>query len=179
MGRKVKKRQFSRNVKAREENLQNLSSEISNVKGKPQEVLQKYEGLIEQLQQRGIYSENIVIEQPGMVKMSEVLTEFIQIYLELADSYTALEKLISLAVIAWNISLITEGNYLVDKGIIEEKFAKYIYVPESFLRLVNHMISRKKQFFGEYPQQIIGFELKNTGSDFAILVSSKQSLQGL
>lgn len=181
MGRKVRKRQVSRTVKARGENLPNLSSEISNVKGTSQEVLEKYEGLIQQLQQRGVIAENIVIEQPGMVKMSEVLTDFIEIYLELADSQTELEKLISLAAIAWNISLFTyeEQNDLVDDWIIKEKFSHYIYMPESLFKLVNHMISRKKQLFSEYPQEIIGFELKNTGSDFAILVSSKQSWQGL
>ena len=181
MGRKVKRRQLSTGIKAREENLPNLSSEVSNVKGKSQEVLEKYEGLIEQLQQRGVSSENIVIEQPGMVKMSEVLTDFIQIYLELADSQAELEKLIGLAVIAWNLSLFAydEGKYLVEEHIIAEKFPKAIYIPESFFDLVNHMISRKKLLFSEYPQEIIGFELKNTGDDFAILVSSKQSWHGL
>ncbi|MGK7900541.1 MAG: hypothetical protein AB4352_03835 [Hormoscilla sp.] len=176
MERKVKKRQVSRTVKARAENLPNLSSEISNVKEKSEEVLEKYEGLIEQLQQRGVSSENIVIEQPGTVKMSEVLTDFIQIYMELVDSQTALENLISLAVIAWNISLFAydEGKY-VEEPRIAEKFPKYIYIPESLFYLVNHMISRKQLLFSEYHQEIIGFELKNTGNDFALLVSSKQS----
>lgn len=189
MGRKVKKRQFSRTVKARAENLQNLSAggersrtaEISNVQEKSEEVPEKYEGLIQQLQQRGVSSESIVIEQPGMVKISEVLTDFIQVYLELADSQTTLEKLISLAVIAWNLSLFAddEGKYLVEGRIIAEKFPKYIYIPEGLFQLVNHMISRKKLLFSEYPQEIIGFELKSTGNDFALLVSSKQSWQGL
>jgi hypothetical protein len=65
---------------------------------------------MDKLKERGFLEEKEVVFEPGgEEKMSEVLTSFVEPYLEFADTREEFDKLIALAVGAWNATLLPEG----------------------------------------------------------------------
>ena len=83
----------------------------------------RFAGLKRKLEQGPLRGEKILIEPSGEEKMSEVLTDFVEPYLEFADTDEAHRKLLTLAVMAWNASFLPEKeqqdmiNRVLDAGI--------------------------------------------------------------
>jgi hypothetical protein len=131
------------------------------------------ESLKRRLEQGLLRGQEFVIEPSGEVKMSEVLTAFIEPYLESADTEDAYRKLLTLAIAAWNISLFPEEKQqgMIDK-ILETMPATSEEVKADLREIVNMLIARKRAYFSEHKRMIVGFELTNTGKDYHLSVAS-------
>ena len=107
--------------------------------------------------------------------MSEVLEAFVEPYLELADTEDATKRLLMLAVVAWNASLLTaeEQSEMVDDIIGKAMPAATREEREDFRELVSTLVERKRAHFSAYTRKIISFELTDTGRDYHLSVVSR------
>lgn len=130
--------------------------------------------LKKKLEQGPLRGQKIVIEPGGEEKMSKVLIDFVEPYLEFADTEEAHRKLLTLAVMAWNASFLPEKEHqdmidrVLDAGIptgTEE-------LKTGLKDIVNMLIARKKVYYSEYTRKIIDFELTDTGRDYRLSVAS-------
>jgi hypothetical protein len=134
---------------------------------------QRLVSLKRKLERGPFRGEKIVIEPRGEAKMSEVLTDSVEPYLEFADT-EAYRKLLTLAVMAWNASFLPEKE---QQNMIDSVLDKGIPTGTQDLKaglkeIVDMLIVRKKEFFSEYKRKIIDYELTDTGRDYHISVAS-------
>ncbi|MFQ6015316.1 MAG: hypothetical protein ACE5NP_07725 [Anaerolineae bacterium] len=106
--------------------------------------------------------------------MSEVLGDFVEPYMDLADTEEAYHKLLTLAVMAWNASFLPEEE---QEEMIDRVLAAGIPAGDDELRaglkgIVNMLIARKKAYFSEYTRNIIDFEVTDTGQGYHLTVAS-------
>lgn len=111
--------------------------------------------------------ESVLIRNPeaiGMRKMSEVLAEFAEPYLEHAHSFEDQKKTLTLAVLAWNLSLMGPVS-----GWLEfRKLMKMMASPEDphiekdLQAVIKQMVNRKKEKFVEIKRLIIDFQYIQT-----------------
>jgi len=141
---------------------------------KRQRKQKRFENFKKKLEQGPFREDKIVIEPSGKVKMSEVLTDFVEPYLEFTETVEDYRKLLTLAVMAWNASFLPEKEQqemidrVLDKGIptgTEELKA-------GLKKIVNELIVRKKIYFSEYTRRIIDFEVTDMGRDYHLAVAS-------
>ena len=74
-------------------------------------------GLKKKVEQGSLRGKEIVVEPRGEAKMSEVLTDFVEPYLESADTKQDHQKLLMIAIVAWNTALLPEER---QQGVIDE-----------------------------------------------------------
>ena len=131
------------------------------------------ESLKRKLEQGSLQGKEFVIEPSGEVKMSEVLTDFIEPYLEFTDTEEAYRKLLTLAITAWNISLLPEEEQqgMID-NVLETMPATSEEVKADLREIVNMLIARKKTYFSEHTRMIVEFELTDTGRGYHLSVAS-------
>jgi hypothetical protein len=138
-------------------------------------------------------------------KMSEVLFEFIEPYRKFAHDDAALEKLIAIGVVAWNISLLPNSERedtfnklsaelfhqtrsslvrklgsLIRKWMGTERDAGAETESREitdFKRIAHEMIERKLQRFAHNRRFIVSYQLNTTEDDVHLFVAS--TLQGL
>ena len=134
----------------------------------------RFEGLKSKLEQGPFHGEKVVIEPSGEVKMSKVLRDFVEPYLEFADTEEAYRKLLTLAVMAWNASLLPEEEQqdMVDRIFKEGLPTSTDELKAGLKEIVSMLIARKKAYFSEYTRAIIDFELIDMGSDYHLSVAS-------
>jgi len=106
--------------------------------------------------------------------MSEVLTDFVEPYLEFTETEEDYRKLLTLAIMAWNASFLPEKE---QQEMIDRVFDKGIPPGTEELKaglkeIVNELIVRKKIYFSEYTRRIIDFEVTDTGRDYHLAVAS-------
>lgn len=132
-----------------------------------------FERLKSKLEQGLFRGQKIIIEPSGQVKMSEVLADFVEPYLEFADTEEAYQKLLTLAVVAWNTSLFPEEE---QQDMIDKTLEAMPETPEEvktgLKEIVNMLMARKKIYFSEYKRMIIDFELTDTGRGYHLSVVS-------
>jgi len=107
-------------------------------------------------------------------KMSEVLALFIAPYTQSAPNYDAYRRLVAIAVIAWNASLLEkiERNKFLDemrKAIPNDKTTQ-----QDFTAIVEELIERKKRFFGNNHRNILNYKVVDTGRNYHLSVVSTQ-----
>ena len=74
---------------------------------KKQSPASSYDKLLRRVKQRGEHPDTqYIIEPPGEIKMSEVILDFVEPFLNEAPDHQAKQSIISVAIIAWNISLL-------------------------------------------------------------------------
>ena len=107
--------------------------------------------------------------------MSEVVTDFIEPYLEFTDTEEAYRKLLTLAIAAWNISLFPEEEQqgMIDK-VLETMPATSEEVKAGLREIINMLMASKKAYFSKYRRMIVGFELTDMGKDYHLSVASTQ-----
>jgi len=132
-----------------------------------------FESLNRRLGQGIPRKDEFIIEPGGAVKMSEVLTDFVEPYFEFADSDIAHRKLMMLAIAAWNTSLIPEEE---QQDMVEEVLRTMPATSEELetdLReTVKMLIARKKAHFFEYRRMIVDFKLADMGEGYHLSVAS-------
>ena len=116
----------------------------------------------------------VIVESSGQVKMSEVLSDFVEPYLDLADTEEAYRKLLTLAVVAWNVSFLPEDE---QQDMIDQVIGAGVPTGDDELKsglkwFVNMLIARKRAYFPGYTRRIIDFELTDTGEAYHLAVAS-------
>lgn len=131
------------------------------------------ESLKRKLEQGPLQGQEFVIEPSGEVKMSEVLTAFIEPYIESASTEEAHRKLLMLAIVAWNAALLPEEDQqdIVDKAV--EAIPAASWAMRAYMRtFMSKLIKRKKTYFSEYTRMILDFELTDMGEGYHLSVAS-------
>ena len=108
-------------------------------------------------------------------KMSEILISFAEPLLENAHTYADYENAISIAIVAWNLSLLPSEalddtvnaleNVLSASGNAEIN-------SENMFQVVDHLKKRKQQLFPDIYRMIVDYELIDTDQGFHLNVIS-------
>ncbi|MBH8573012.1 hypothetical protein I8752_08265 [Nostocaceae cyanobacterium CENA369] len=116
----------------------------------------------------------VVIEPPGAEKMSEVLEDFIEPYINEVNNLGAHRRLLELAVTAWNTSLLPrlQQRETVEKLFNLEMFEGDIEMQQEIKKLVYEMIERRQKYFPKIKRFIADFSLKKAGKSFHLSVAS-------
>ena len=113
----------------------------------------------------------------GEVKMSEVLEEFVEPYLDAAHNHSQREKLFSIAIIAWNLAILPESDRqsMINKFLKEALNTNDPLTRQDTKGILDELIARKQKFFANNQRLIVDFELQDTGSSFHLSVASMLS----
>ncbi len=131
------------------------------------------ESLKRKLEQGALQGQEFVIEPSGEVKMSEVLTAFVEPYTRSANTEEAYRKLLMLAIVAWNAALLPEEDQqdIVDKAV--KAIPATSWAMRTYMRaFMSELIERKKTYFSEYTRMILDFELTDIGEGYHLSVAS-------
>ena len=125
------------------------------------------------------YEGTVFVENPkDFRKMSEILLEYVQPFLEETETYEDRSNLIDFAVMAWNLSLISEEKR---QELIMELVMGLFSEPEeieeqkSFKRLMNKLINRKLTFFAEEERFVKDYKLTENAGNIHLSVASSLS----
>jgi hypothetical protein len=134
----------------------------------------EFKRLKAKLEQGPFRGEKLVVAPSGQVKMSEVLGDFVEPYMDLVDTEQAYRMLLTLAVMAWNASFLPEQER---QEMIDRVLEAGIPSGDDELRaglkgIVNMLIARKKAYFSEHTRDIIDFEVTDTGEGYRLTVAS-------
>ena len=114
--------------------------------------------------------EVVIVESTDGVKMSEVLEAFIAPYMEFAETEESFEKLVMIAVIAWNTSLLPRSAQT--KAIDDLLTSLPPETQADAKSIVRDLIRRKRKYFGKIRRAIIDFEVIDTRDGFHLTVAS-------
>ena len=108
--------------------------------------------------------------QPGQEKMSDVLEEFLDPYIDDAENDDAYRKLIQFGVIAWNAALL-EGDAQ------REAVEKMVEIAPASLRrdlrnILLEMIERKQRHFTDNQRRILDYQLTDLGGQWHLSIVS-------
>jgi hypothetical protein len=105
-------------------------------------------------------------DQPGLASMSESLEELVRPYVQLEFSRHQLESMLSLGVIAWNLSIMGKesSQKILDKSLSDAMRGLGAEALEVSRFLVTEMIQRKKEIFPDNDRMIMHFDLHYAGS---------------
>jgi len=107
--------------------------------------------------------------------MSEVLTDFVEPYLESVDTEEDHHKLLMIAIAAWNIALLPEEEQqqdILDKLVRQSLAEATEELRAGMKEIVSQLIIRKKLYFAEYERAIIDYELTDLGDSYYLSVAS-------
>jgi hypothetical protein len=104
----------------------------------------------------------LVMNQGEIVKMSEVLEDFVEPYNDDTLNKHGIQMLLSMGVLAWNIALMPKEERI---EMVAEAFAAIMpdSDPEDITfgkNLVDELIKRKDKFFADNQRTIVNFELQ-------------------
>jgi hypothetical protein len=123
----------------------------------------------------------LVMNQGEIVKMSEVLEDFLSPYTDIANNKQGLQVLFSMGMLAWNIALMPAE---IRSKMLEQAFATLGQGqdPQNIAAgkdLVEELIERKQEFFAHNQRRIISFELQYVAhGDYHISVASTMPASG-
>ena len=188
MGRKAKIRKFRRQVKLideftldRDSRSQDLGDNLDPaggseiVKGDRSQIPPKYKGMLDNLRKHGL-SDDLLINPPGQVKMSQVLMEFIEPFADFFDpeEKAEWELLIAIGIVAWNVSLFEPVNQeeMIDDFLNSSREEEGLMTQEdekNMREIIEFMASFKNYAFSEYRRFIVDYDL---GDDLNLAVTS-------
>jgi len=127
---------------------------------------------------RVLKGKKILIREGSEEKVSEVLFKFIEPYMEFDSSRNNLEKLLIVAVIAWNASLIQkeEREAILDEEINSTLSFMDEDLVKDFKAILYELIQRKEILFSENRSFIFDYEL--TGGKGKYYLSVASMIQG-
>jgi len=115
----------------------------------------------------------VVMSPKGVAKMSDVLEEFIDPYLDAVGTRNQHEKLLSIAVVAWNLAIMPKANrqplmqQLIEKAAGNDQLARH-----DTQEILDEMIARKERFFADNKRYILNFQLQGRGNNLHLTVTS-------
>jgi hypothetical protein len=104
------------------------------------------------------------------VKMSEVLKAFVAPYRHLVETEEAFQRLLAIAVTAWNIALWPVQEREAHIREILEALPQDTW--EDAKEIIDELIERKEEHFSEYRRMIIDYEVTDVGQDYHLTVIS-------
>lgn len=111
-------------------------------------------------------------EPSGVAKMSQVVIDFIEPYVEYAETCEAYQKLVMIAIVAWNTTLLPEKE---QKPMVK-KMIKSLSLPRSDARdtkgIIEELIKRKNKHFAEHTRTIVDYQVTETRDGFHLSVAS-------
>jgi len=135
----------------------------------------RLEALKQKLYSDKLFAGQEIVIQPGSgEKMSEVLLAFIEPYRELATTREAYEKLITVAMVAWNAALLPKDKR---EGFLDEAINPVLSslgnkAVQDFKAIVNELIKRKEHLFPNNRRFIVSYELSETKNNYHLSVAS-------
>jgi hypothetical protein len=117
----------------------------------------------------------LIMNQGEIVKMSEVLEDFLSPYTDIADDKQGLQVLFSMGMLAWNIALVPAEKRT---EMLNQAFATLgqWQDPHNITvgkELVEELIERKVELFANNQRRIVSFELEYVAhGDYHISVAS-------
>jgi hypothetical protein len=110
-----------------------------------------------------------------MVKMSDIIIQFIKPYNDLAQTYEAQMKLVTVAIIAWNASLLPEdkARAMIDRVLDNLPLAE----GEHTMDVIKQLMERKKRYFADYKRPVMDFQLTEDEDEFHLSVASLASVE--
>jgi hypothetical protein len=127
--------------------------------------------LMSKLKESGFLEEKEVVFEPGgEEKMSEVIMSFVEPYRDYAHTYEELNKLITLAIVAWNAALLPKDEWkeMVDK--ISSSFSPSD--AEDFKQITEMLVERKRRYFSDNKRLILDYHLSESREGFHLSVAS-------
>ena len=107
------------------------------------------------------------------IKMSDVLEEFVEPYKQFAETEEAYRKLLTTAIVAWNVMLFPEK----DRSSRLDKLLATL--PENVRKdgrqIIEELMVKKERFFSQHRRMIIDFEVEDTGGKWHLSVMSTAS----
>lgn len=133
----------------------------------------RYKPLVSKLQSKGLLDGYKLRYEPrGVAKMSEVLIDFIDPYVEYAETYEAYQKLVMVAIVAWNTALFPEKK---QKAMVK-KMMKSLSLSRSDARdmkgITKELIERKNTHFAEHTRIIVDYQVTDTRDGYHLSVAS-------
>ena len=145
------------------------------VKRKRRKTPNRYKPLVSKMKSRGLLDgDNMEVryEPSGVPKMSEVIIDFIEPYVEYAETYEAYQKLVMVAIVAWNTTLLPEKE---QKPMVK-KMLKSLSLPRSVLRdmkgIMEELIERKNEHFAEHTRVTMDYQVTETRHGYHLSVAS-------
>jgi hypothetical protein len=134
----------------------------------------RLEPLKREMQKTGLLQgRELLVEPPGEEKMSGVILQFIEPYRWLAEDFGGMQRLVMLAVVAWNAAVF---DALGQPGFVDQMIASALPPDEAFRRdfrqVVNDLIQRKQQHFADTRRIIVSYKLTETQGDYHLAVAS-------
>jgi hypothetical protein len=142
------------------------------------------EALRQKMQKEGIFGElvaNMPIEPKGAIKMSDVLQEFVEPYLDTVHNLQQCKTLFNLAAIAkrcckqfaWNAAVICESEQQTIDEFLEENLATVeTPIQQGAKEIITQLITRKHQHFSHIKRLIMDFDVTQSGQRYDISVAS-------
>jgi hypothetical protein len=128
---------------------------------------------ISRLEEKGLLKGRKLLYQPeGYDKMSAVVWDFIEPYMEYAPTYEALGRLIVLAILAWNASMLPddEAKAMVERVVNSQPLSQSDH--DMMIDVVEDLIERRKKHFAQYTADILDYKLTETEDEFRLSVVS-------
>jgi hypothetical protein len=116
----------------------------------------------------------ILINPKGLENISDVLVEFINPFIQYANTDEAYHKLLSIAILAWNASFYPENEQqnMIDECINAAAPSASTEVKKEAKDIVITLIERKQAYFPDYKRFIVDYRLTDMGSDYHLTVAS-------
>jgi hypothetical protein len=121
----------------------------------------------------------VVFEPPGVEKMSEVILEFLDPYMEDVNTPERMDRLLSIGVLAWNAALLPASQ----RDELLQKLQKSLEtrppeVQEELRHFFTELIQRKESSFAHNKRFIIDYQLTMTpsGPHVSVISSFDQNL---
>ena len=104
--------------------------------------------------------------------MSAVVWDFIEPYKEYAPTYEALGRLIVLAILAWNASMLPDdkAKAMVEGVVNSQPLSQSDH--DMMIDVVEDLIERRKEYFAHYTADILDYKLTETEDEFRLAVVS-------
>jgi hypothetical protein len=126
--------------------------------------------LVQPLHDAGWDHYTVLHNLPQTAKMSEVLWEFLAPYTPLAPDREAMEKLLALAIAAWNVALFPGGERA--QRLRELSTTVPAAARADVLALIQEMVTRKERDFAQYTRYILNYELTERRASYHLNVLS-------
>ncbi|MGG6270529.1 hypothetical protein ACQ4M3_37920 [Leptolyngbya sp. AN03gr2] len=119
----------------------------------------------------------IVTSPKNEVKMSEVLEDFVEPYLDFARNRHQREKLFGIAVAAWNLALMPEAEResMIEQLIQHALQSNDPLAQQDTREILHDLIERKQTLFADNSRYIVEFQLQDLGHTFHLSVASTLS----
>lgn len=111
-----------------------------------------------------------VINPPGQEKMSDVIWQFMAPYISYAEDLASMQKLVTIAAIAWNAAIMSEEDSADFLGNMIETLPAD--VREDAAAVIGDLIRRKKRYFAQNKRLIVNMKVTDTGDGFHLAVAA-------